>query len=57
MLPILRATVPQKSTKIKSPIPIPLRLLSNQDAWMEQWPIVEPKLSILKEISCTAAND
>lgn len=57
MLPILRDTGPQKSTKIKSPRPILLRWLSNQDAWMEQWPIIEPKLSILKEISWTAAKD
>lgn len=36
---------------IKPTSPIPLTWLLNQDAWVEQWPIIEPKLSILKKIA------
>lgn len=36
---------------VKPPSPIPLTWLLNQDAWVEQWPIIEPKLSILKKIA------
>lgn len=32
------------------PDPIYLLWLSDGDVWVEQWPIIEPKLSVLKEL-------
>lgn len=40
---------PQKFTVTESPISIPLIRLLNQDVWIEQWPVIELKLSILKQ--------
>lgn len=35
---------------IKVPDPIPLVWLSKADIWVDQWPILEPKLSALMEL-------
>lgn len=32
------------------PDPLYLLWLSDGDVWVEQWPIIEPKLSVLKEL-------
>lgn len=48
--PLLRTTLPQKSTIIMPPSPISLTWLLNQVIWVEQWPIIQSKLSILKEL-------
>ena len=43
------ATAPQESTVVEPPSPIPWTWLLSQDDWVEQWLIIESKLSILKE--------
>ena len=47
---ILLATVHPAPIDIKVPHPIPMAWLSEANIWVNQWSILEPKLSALKEL-------
>lgn len=48
--PILEATAYLETMQKLLPDPTYLLWLSDGDVWVEQWPIIEPKLSVLKEL-------
>lgn len=48
--PILEATAHLDTMQKLLPDPICLLWLSDGNVWVEQWPIIEPKLSVLKEL-------